>query len=73
MALPVPSPVPVRPIVLLLALTFAAAGAIGYDDGTSAARVVEEGASGGCHPSYPDDCLDSDAYDYDCGEGNGPK
>jgi hypothetical protein len=73
--LPVRSPVVVRSMVLLLALTLAAAGVIGCDDGTSAARAVDEGPSGGCDPSYPDDCLDSDAYDYDCegGEGDGPK
>jgi hypothetical protein len=72
--LPVRSPVPVRPTILLLALTLVAAGGIGCDDGPSAARAGEEGTSG-CHPSYPDDCLDSDAYDYDCegGEGNGPE
>jgi hypothetical protein len=28
-----------------------------------------------CHESYPDDCLDPTAYDYDCeaGEGDGPE
>ena len=28
-----------------------------------------------CHPSYPDDCLERDAVDYDCagGEADGPR
>lgn len=32
------------------------------------------GAAGGCHPDYGD-CLDPDAYDYDCegGSGDGPE
>jgi hypothetical protein len=45
-------------------------------------RTVAGGGGGGgidgngeCDPSYPDDCLDTNAIDYDCAnrEGDGPK
>ncbi len=61
-----------RRVALLLALAvLAAAGAVGCDDGTG----TEDRSGSACDPSYPDDCLDPDASDYDCegGEGNGPE
>jgi hypothetical protein len=35
------------------------------------AGARESGGSAACHPSYPNDCPDSEAYDYDCEGGDG--
>jgi hypothetical protein len=61
---------------LLLALALVVAGIVGCDEdsGTARAGAGSGAAAEACHPSYPDECLDPDAYDYDCegGEGDGP-
>jgi hypothetical protein len=67
-----------RLAVLVLALGLAAAGASGCDvstDTSGASASSAGGSSERCEPSYPDDCLDVNAADYDCegGEGDGPK
>ena len=50
------------------------------DEVTLSVDCESSGGGGGgggrdCEPSYPDDCLDPDAEDYDCegGEGDGPE
>jgi hypothetical protein len=42
------------------------------DDGDGG---IELGGDDRCHPSYPGECLDPGASDYDCasGDGNGPE
>ena len=48
------------------------------DPGSEIALTMEReetvgggGGDGDCHESYPDQCLSSDAGDYDCAEGSG--
>jgi hypothetical protein len=49
-------------------------GGCGYLIATGGSGT-EDSTSGSCEPSYPDDCLDPDAADYDCegGSGDGPE
>lgn len=65
-----------RSVALLLAVMCAIAGGTGCDVSTDTAGAGgSSGGSSGCEPSYPDDCLDPNASDYDCegGTGDGPK
>jgi hypothetical protein len=63
-----------RRVALVLALTFAIP-AVGGCEYSTESGSRPNGASASCEPSYPDDCLDPDALDYDCegGEGDGPE
>lgn len=36
------------------------------DSGEDGAAPALGSLAGDCEPSYPDDCLDPDAADYDC-------
>jgi hypothetical protein len=60
----------------LVALAFVlAALVVAFESGGEDTAPASSSSAAECEPSYPDDCLDPNAIDYDCegGGGNGPR